>query len=350
MKFLAARHIEGIEKWSSLSKWRISYELFKDGKTISKIAEYLALSESLIKDFIYKYKLLLRAITYDSFTKDEKEKMTPLTLQPDKFIRIFGFAAKHLAVKKSSEFDAKSSIISDEKLDEILALLAKKAFLDNTIDTRSTYEDIEDDIDKLLGKNNNPDTPVPNPVTNPFHDEDGTDPPSSSISGTGSKRNLPYFFSGLQFGHIRNNDPDGSGVVRICNELKRMSNSATKYIENFPIATAMLIRSLIEQSFIYHAKKNKTNNGTSIFTQISDNGNPKKLSTIIEKYKKSKQTYIQDENVCDYIGALFNDLDNNISSYLNWVVHRPHEFVLKPESLKELPNEGLLTVINYLIR
>ena len=36
MAFLAARHIVGVEKWSSVSKWRISYEYYRDGSSLTK--------------------------------------------------------------------------------------------------------------------------------------------------------------------------------------------------------------------------------------------------------------------------------------------------------------------------
>ena len=38
MAYLAARHIEGFKRWSSMSKWRISYEYYISGMNISEIS------------------------------------------------------------------------------------------------------------------------------------------------------------------------------------------------------------------------------------------------------------------------------------------------------------------------
>jgi hypothetical protein len=365
MKFLAARHIEGVEKWSSVSKWRIAYELFKDGKKISDISEYLALPTSQINTFIYNYTLLLRAIQNDLFSEKEKENLSPLTLEPDKFIRIFKLLTKSLEITRNSSFHAVSGFISSKVLDEIIVMLARKAFIERTVDTRTTFADVTADIELILKKNKihrkNSDTTnnAPSVQNDPQEEkvdsqniaDNNGDENDTSESGTGSKRNLPYFFSGLKFAHIKNTDPDGFGVVRVCCELKKMSNSTTHYIANFPIATAMLIRSLIENALVYHAKKQCTKSGQPLLQFIEDhNKNIKKLSSIIDKYVKEGENFIPDINVNQYFQALFGDKRTDVTSHLNWVVHRPHEFVIDPTILLRLPDQGLLAIINYLIR
>ena len=52
MPYLAARHIEGVRQWSSVSKWRISYNYYLEGKSAREIADILMLSPSDTKKYI----------------------------------------------------------------------------------------------------------------------------------------------------------------------------------------------------------------------------------------------------------------------------------------------------------
>lgn len=157
--------------------------------------------------------------------------------------------------------------------------------------------------------------------------------------------NTPYFFQGLNFDNLDPNDPETHGVIQICKELEVLSRR--RLVETFPLAATFLIRSLIEQTIIYYSKKHKIQGQDKfIWEDISRDSN--KLSRIIERYKKGLPNYITDSGMRQYFMDLFGNYENNVDP-LNWVVHRPSEYQLGSTKLIELPRNGLLSLINYML-
>lgn len=107
------------------------------------------------------------------------------------------------------------------------------------------------------------------------------------------------------------------------------------------------MRAIIEQSIIYYSKKHKIQGSDQlIWSRIEkDSG---KLSRIIANYIKNLPNYITDTNIQQYFNKLFKEYGDNIDP-LNWVIHRPAEFLLDANTLIKLPQKGLLAVINYLL-
>lgn len=161
---------------------------------------------------------------------------------------------------------------------------------------------------------------------------------------TGSKKNLPYFFMGINYSHLDSLDANSHGIAEVCSELRYFSEK--QLVDKLPIAAVFLIRSAIEQAIIYYSKK-KCIQGQNrlIWENIK---NLSKLSKIIENYNKNLPNYITNPEIRQYFTALFGDYEKNVDP-LNWVVHRPAEFQLDTRTLVELPKRGLLTLINYLI-
>lgn len=407
MAFLAARHIEGIKTWSSVSKWRISYEYYTRGKNINEIANYLVLTVSTIKTNICNYKILLRGLENNRWTTKEKELLSPLDIKPDKLIRILRLSSTNskLGLYFDENFTLKSSFIQDKDLDEIIYILTKKAFIDNEINTRSTIEDIYDDIKKYIDNNSNshksnntekgettcnstntnendkqePTNEECNNQANNSNDSNAknnsnekssggskkgnaqekqnsnesqenkgnTSSGEENIRGNGNVKNLPYFFTGLQYAQLSPNDPLTHGISRICNEIDKFSNK--RLVSEYPLAAAFLTRSLIEHSLIYYSKTHNIQGQSKlIWDQVSAGEKNPKLSSIIKKYSKSLTNYITDSNMQNYFTSLFEDYDKTANP-LNWVVHRPEEYVIPDSELIQLPRKGLLVLINYLI-
>lgn len=144
-------------------------------------------------------------------------------------------------------------------------------------------------------------------------------------------------------------DQNTHGVARVCCEIQKISKN--RLVETYPIASAFLTRALIEQSLIYYAKMHNVQaTSTRIWTRIEErSNNVPQLSKIVEKYNRNLNNFIPDSNICNYFTSLFSDY-NTIANPLNWVVHKPHEFVVSPDKLRDLPAQGLLHVINYLIQ
>lgn len=160
----------------------------------------------------------------------------------------------------------------------------------------------------------------------------------------GGNRNLPYFFQGLNYSQLNPSDADSHGVSSICRELQLFSDR--KLVATYPIASAFLVRALIEQSIIYYSKKhNIQGQNKLIWENIKD---IQKLSKIIDNYRKNLANYITDTSMRQYFTLLFANYQDNVDP-LNWVVHKPAEFRLDSSTLIELPRKGLLALINFMI-
>lgn len=174
-------------------------------------------------------------------------------------------------------------------------------------------------------------------------DTDDTD--DNSISSAGGSRNLPYFFQGLDYSGLNPNDADTHGVSAVCRELQLFSNR--KLVATYPIAATFLVRAIIEQAIVYYSKKtNVQGQNKKIWEEIKTIS---KLSTIIDRYKRNLPNYMTDTKYRQYFTNLFDNYEANVDP-LNWVIHRPADFQLAPNTLIELPRKGLLALINYMLR
>lgn len=389
MAYLAARHIEGVKTWSSLSKWRVSFEYYLNGYSINEIADTLVLPINTIKMNICNQKILLRGINNTALTADEIRMLSPLELKPDKLVRVLRLSETTSALQLyfDENFKLKSSIYSDKQLDDLILTLTKKAFIDGEINTRSTFDDIQPILISLdLGINKSPINNEPPIITSTStinnekttkvnvsnvnqdsgKNSNGCENSDSSksnetnvnnnisstsneisIKSSGGNKNVPYFFDGLQYGHFETSNPLTHGISRICNEIRLFSNK--KLVSDYPLSAAFLTRSLIEHSIIFYSKThNIQGQNKLIWDQVSDNGNAPKLSEIIKRYNRNLPNFITDSKMQEYFSNLFSNY-NDYANPLNWVVHRPEEFVLPSTDLIQLPGKGLLFLINFLI-
>lgn len=167
---------------------------------------------------------------------------------------------------------------------------------------------------------------------------------NDSKANSGSQRNLPYFFQGLNYSSLDPNDADTHGVAAVCRELHLFSDR--RLVATYPISATFLIRAVIEQSLIYYSKKhNIQGQNKLIWENIKD---ITKLNKIIENFNRNLPNYITETTIRQYFSCLFDNYESNLDP-LNWVIHRPTEFQLDVNTLVELPRKGLLALINYLL-
>ncbi|MDT4761852.1 hypothetical protein [Sphaerochaeta sp. PS] len=376
MPYLAARHIEGVKQWSSVSKWRISYDYYIQGKSSQEIADILMLSSSDTKKFICNYKILNQGISSNIWKDDEKKKLTLLTIEPDKLIRILRTREATSLLNLSFDDDynlvSNTSYITKQKLDKIIVEFTRKAFIDNTLNTRSSLKDkniktlIEEIIPELKqlhltqsadDSQTKDSTEIfqPDAQVNASPQTDSTNK-SRTLSPTESSnpplrpsgKQLPYFFEGLDPSHLDRTNQLCHGLIQICKEIAIISRK--RMIEDFPICGAFLTRSLLEYSIKYYSQTHKIlNSDKFIWQEIATHDNMK-LSVIIERFCKesSISNYVSDKRIQEYFINIFSDY-NLTANPLNWVVHDPSSFLLSSESLIMLPRHGLLAIINYFI-
>ena len=152
---LAAKHIDGIKRWSTISKHKYFALEFDAGKSIKEISMITGVSEAKIKTGLKEYRIIDYVLKLPFWTKEECEEY--LNLQKIKTTRLTRlFSAK--PVKKDGKrlreiidldyddiYCIKSSLAKDV-FDKILHIVAQAAFIpDYASDfsgTRSTYENI----------------------------------------------------------------------------------------------------------------------------------------------------------------------------------------------------------------
>lgn len=161
---------------------------------------------------------------------------------------------------------------------------------------------------------------------------------------SGVVKNQPYFFQGLDSSKLNPHDSTSHGVSAVCQELRLFSDK--KLVSTYPLASAFLTRSIIEQSIKYYSHQHYIQGQRKLIWENIERLS--KLSQIIDNYKRNLANYITDTTIRDYFMALFDNYNDTVNP-LNWVVHRPSEFQLDASTLIELPRKGLLTVINYFL-
>lgn len=166
-------------------------------------------------------------------------------------------------------------------------------------------------------------------------------------------KNLPEFFSEINYSRL--SKKDYLGIVLVCEEIQKISsyNGGAAY-KQFPISSAFLLRSLIEQVLSERLKQEKRY--ASMVKQLK-NGSIRtpELGSIIEVFLKD----FQNGNLSLFWnnGTLGKEFNKCFSGYgtkdqLDTIVHNPH--LLQPDSnfLNSLSNQGLRYIIqeflNYL--
>lgn len=206
----------------------------------------------------------------------------------------------------------------------------------NSAPPSSPEPSVPKDKDNSPSASNSSDSSKSSSAPSPVH--------SPSSTSSGGTKNQPYFFQGLDYGKLDPNDSTSHGVSAVCRELQLFSDK--KLVSTYPLASAFLTRSIIEQSIKYYSHQHYIQGqGKLIWANIEKLS---KLSQIIDNYKKNLANYITDTTIRDYFTALFDNYNDTVNP-LNWVVHRPSEFQLDASTLIELPRKGLLAVINYFL-
>lgn len=206
----------------------------------------------------------------------------------------------------------------------------------NSAPPSSPEPSVPKDKDNSPSASNSSDSSKSSSAPSPVH--------SPSSTSSGGTKNQPYFFQGLDYNKLDPNDSTSHGVSAVCRELQLFSDK--KLVSTYPLASAFLTRSIIEQSIKYYSHQHYIQGqGKLIWANIEKLS---KLSQIIDNYKKNLANYITDTTIRDYFTALFDNYNDTVNP-LNWVVHRPSEFQLDASTLIELPRKGLLAVINYFL-
>ena len=268
---LAAKHIDGIKKWSTISKHKFFALEFDAGKSIEEISMITGVSLAKIKTGLKEYRIIDYVLKLPFWTQNEREEYLNLQeIKTTRLTRLFSAKPSKVDAKRLREiidldydcyYHIKTSLAKDV-FDEILHIVAQAAFIPNYASdfngTRSTYEDIPQlmrflEKNKLVIENKSGNKNVaPEPKTNVDiksetsekmrDNEDKKVVNATSNKQFTSKRNvlIPEDFK-VKCTVVKIND--------IIKELKRLNFS---YCVN---AQAVLLRVLLELSLKYYLNR-----------------------------------------------------------------------------------------------
>ncbi len=152
---LAAKHIDGIKRWSTISKYKFFVLEFDAGKSIEEISMITGVPASKIKTGLKEYRIIEYVLKLPFWTPEEREEY--LNLQEIKTTRLTRLFSAKLSKPESKKLREIIDLDYDDQylirtslrrdiFDKILHIVAQAAFIPNYADnfngTRSTYEDI----------------------------------------------------------------------------------------------------------------------------------------------------------------------------------------------------------------
>lgn len=152
---LAAKHIDGIKKWSPISKYKYFANSFDSGRSIEEIEQITGVSKTKIIAGIKDYRKIDYILNLSLWTEKEKEKYLDLhNIKANRVLRLFNSQPKDKNLPRLNDilkitFDNKYNIvysIEKKQFDKILHIISSAAFIPGFCPdfngTRSTYEDI----------------------------------------------------------------------------------------------------------------------------------------------------------------------------------------------------------------
>lgn len=353
---LATRHIDTIRKWSTLAKQLFFVRRLESGQSLSEVRTITGVPEHEIERDAREYYLLKRALDLPVWTTEERsEKLNLQTLKPDRFNRIFRTkdAAKRLQITWDPATRKLQSSLPVALLDKVLELVARAAFINDKITTRSRLRDVPG-LEVLLDsaeKKTQSATPAvtavapndkPTARSTPVAEDSASRPSTSNEEdrqagpSSGAISRPPYFFGGLRWG-LDPKDNHAVGVITLAQEIVKISQE--RYLNAFPNAVAMLMRALLEQALKYHTRRIGQWDGLA----KRFNGDPS-LKNMIESYKKRLDRFLpghQREFNVVFDGALKDQLD--------LVVHQTDLVSMTPTTLIAIADGGLRALIQILL-
>lgn len=340
---LASRHIEGVKKWQTLAKAKFFVSMLERGKSLTEVRHDTGISEGEIRKDVQDFYLLERALNLPVWTEEERtDKLNVHTIKPAVFTRAFytDDARRKLRLTFNDETLRPESALSDAVFDKALELVARAAYIGTKkITTRSKITDVPgmvqlfDEIEDMPSSQESDRTePTPTEQTPTLAPPSDPRPPSEPAEAT--IRDARFFFEGLA---CDLDDTDAQGVLVLAREIRQMS--IPRYLDQFPNAAAMLMRSLLEQALKYYLKAN------GHFDKVARAGGDPSLGQLM-KYIRAKQERIFPSA---QQRELFEMVDGAIKRHLDYVVHQSNLVTMNREIVDGIARSGMRAFIESII-
>ncbi|MFA1015273.1 hypothetical protein [Dubosiella newyorkensis] len=270
------------------------------------------------------------------------------------------------SVKNALGFDEKNpASFTKDRICLAIKLIEKAAEEDNSGNKVSRWHaaDAEKMLMPIIKEEiiSRPLSPIPEPIaqnsgkTSTNNATKGNKDKSDKKEGNSNKSKedkpeppkVPYFMEGLDLSGLSKNEQGNHGIISIGNELLKISKN--KAVDNYPLASAMLLRSLVEAVLIRHLKTKTDEEGKPHWSHLANetNGYPS-LSKIIKYYGKCHQGLLDHTHKRTFDQCLGDQ--SKVIEPINLLIHHPEKFREPEYKIKDWPKLGLLDLLNYLIK
>ena len=367
---LGIRHIEGIKRWPSVSKFMFFAKHFEAGKSIQDIETITGLSQSVITKSLRNHYFLQYILSLDCWTELEKQNLVNYSALHkrgvDRVLRLFRTAGNNeLKISYDTRYNPLSELTDFGKIVEhivrrVLNILPGKS----EITTRTAFADIREDIKLWL--------PAPPPIAKATEETPAPAvpnvplPETSTIGGTtaqpastgelastqpastptspargGPARPTEFYFENLSYAFTPATDQDRA-LVSLCEEIKKVSRGSA--YRQYPLSSSFLTRALIEQA----CKRYLRVNDPVAYGKLCPVNRDSSL-TVILRYFCNNDALFPDNNYHRIFVGLFPN-GEGIKELMDLNMHHPGLSMPTGPALEGWVSLGLKNLLEYLLR
>lgn len=317
---LGTRHIQGVKRWPSVSKFMFFAKHFEAGKSLSQIESLTGVNKGVIKRSLKKHYFLQYILSLDCWTDLEKQNLVNYaTLHKkgvDRILRIFGTeGSKELKITYDDHYKPASELPDFGKIVEhivrrVLNILPGKS----QITTRMKFSEIRDDVKEWL--------------------------PTAATRRPRSSGQTEFYLENLTY-NIPPTNEDDRALIALCEEIKKASRGGV--YRQYPLATSYLTRALIEQSCKRYLKINDNDAYGRLCPQDRDSS----LTQILQHFCNNRTLFSNNR-----YHRLFTSLFPNgkgIKDMMDLHMHHPGLSLPTGTILEGWVSAGLKRILEYLL-
>jgi hypothetical protein len=321
---LGTRHIQGVKKWPSVSKFMFFAKHFESGKPIKTIKALTGVGKSTIIKSLKKHYFLQYILSLDCWTEVEKQNLLNYAslhkIGVDRILRIFGTEGSsvlHLTYndqyKPASELPEFGKIV-EHIVRRVLKILPGK----KEVTTRTNFSDILTDIQQWLPKS-----------------------ATTSASKPKPDHHAEFYLENLAYNIPLKNKEDRA-LVKVCEEIKIISKGGA--YRQYPLATSYLTRALIEHT----CKRYLRNKDNATYNKICPQGKDSSLTIILQQFCNNKGLFT-DKNYHRLFVSLFPN-GAGIKDMMDLNMHHPGLSMPTGAVLEGWVSSGLKELLEYLLK
>ncbi|MEI3163038.1 MAG: hypothetical protein V8S74_06505 [Lachnospirales bacterium] len=411
--YITLRHSDyGIKKWSTLAQVQRVMQRYNLGLTTNQISKILELKKGEVEKSIKFYNFLEYVKNNLNWTKEELEVISDPLLETTKLDRFLPFSSKAKNMLHI-DFDKNYNLmigIDIQSANKALKKIISNIFIENIYNTRAKLEDVfNEDIARICKESNNNINLIKieykeNNSSSVNGLKDNTKSVTSAIKNIEIKENIKTnnndigsthydkeylnkgsvvagnnslekineknfddnnqkekkkrnpkpanFFDNFKWTKLNKEDSYENGIISLCTELKELSK--TKDYKKYPVATAVIMRSILENSLIYYAEKSEKK---SILNKIKrkDQKGYKNLDDILRAYTNDAQQGTKDESsifynkesLCRFFLAFASS--SGTRAHLNMIIHRPGDIIAHYAALESIADSGFKAFLEEIL-